>query len=73
PQDEADDLLDKLLQHATKPAHVYDHDWGPGDLVLWDNATVLHKRESFPETSKRLVKRMIINLDPSRHIIPPTV
>lgn len=73
PQDEADDLLDKLLQHATRPAHVYDHDWGPGDLVLWDNATVLHKRESFPETSKRLVKRMIINLDPSRHIIPPTV
>ena len=73
PQDEADDLLDRLLEHATQPANVYDHDWGPGDLVLWDNATVLHKRESFPETSKRLVKRMIINLDPSRHIIPPTV
>lgn len=72
PQDEADDLLDRLLDHATQPANVYDHDWGPGDLVLWDNATVLHKRESFPETSKRLVKRMIINLDPSRHIIPPT-
>lgn len=70
-QDEADDLLDRLLEHVVRPAHVYDHQWGPGDLVLWDNAVVLHKRESFPETSKRLVKRMIINLDPARHIIPP--
>ncbi|NKB57731.1 MAG: hypothetical protein GKS00_15495 [Alphaproteobacteria bacterium] len=71
PQDEADDLLDRLLAHATQPAHVYDHDWGPGDLVLWDNAVVLHKRDGFSEKYNRLVKRMIINLDPSRHIIPP--
>jgi len=71
PQDEADDLLDRLLSHAIRPENVYDHQWGPGDLVLWDNAVVLHKRESFPESSHRLVKRMIINLDPSRHVIPP--
>jgi taurine dioxygenase len=73
PRDEAEDLLERLLAHATQPDHVYDHDWGPGDLVLWDNAVVLHKRESFPEATKRLVKRMIINLDPTRHIIPPAV
>ena len=71
PQDEANDLLDQLLYHTVKPENVYDHRWGPGDLVLWDNAVVLHKRESFPESSRRLVKRMIINLDPARHIIPP--
>jgi alpha-ketoglutarate-dependent taurine dioxygenase len=71
PQDEADDLLDQLLAHATQPEHVYDHDWGPGDLVLWDNAVVLHKRKNFPDRCNRLVKRMIIHLDPSLHIIPP--
>ena len=70
PKDEADDLLNQLLDHAIKPDNVYDHRWGPGDLVLWDNAVVLHKRESFPKSSKRLVKRMIISLDPTRHIIP---
>jgi taurine dioxygenase len=70
PKDEADDLLKRLLDHAIKPDNVYDHRWGPGDLVLWDNAVVLHKRESFPKSSKRLVKRMIISLDPTRHIIP---
>ncbi len=71
PQDEADDLLDRLLDHTVKPENIYNHHWGPGDLVLWDNAVVLHKRESFPKSSRRLVKRMIINLDPGRHIIPP--
>ncbi|MBL4722095.1 MAG: TauD/TfdA family dioxygenase [Alphaproteobacteria bacterium] len=73
PQDEADDLLNRLLEHATQPNNVYDHNWGPGDLVLWDNATVLHKREGFPNECNRLVKRMIINLDPTRHIIPPVL
>jgi taurine dioxygenase len=72
-QDEAEDVLDRLLAHATQPQNVYDHDWGPGDLVLWDNATVLHKREGFPNKSHRLVKRMIIDLDPTRHIIPPVI
>ena len=71
PQDEADDLLDRLLEHAVKPENVYNHRWGPGDLVLWDNAVALHKREAFPESSRRLVKRMIIDLDPAQHIIPP--
>ena len=64
-------LLDRLLDHTVKPENVYNHHWGPGDLVLWDNAVVLHKRESFPKSSRRLIKRMIINLDPGRHIIPP--
>ncbi len=70
PQDEAEDLLDRLLAHTVRPEHVYDHQWGPGDLILWDNAVVLHKRESFPESSRRLVKRMIVKLDPTRHIVP---
>lgn len=73
PKDEADDLLDRLRAHVIQPSNVYDHDWGPGDLVLWDNAVVLHKRDGFPPNSRRLVKRMIINLDPARHIIPPVV
>lgn len=71
PKDEADDLLDRLLAHAIRPENVYDHDWRPGDLVLWDNAVVLHKREGFPNEANRFVKRMILRLDPNQHIIPP--
>lgn len=73
PQDEANDLLDQLLAHTVQPENVYDHDWQPGDLVLWDNAVVLHKREAFPNECHRLVNRMIINLNPSQHVIPPAI
>ncbi len=70
-QDESDDLLERLLAHAVRPSNVYEHDWLPGDLVLWDNAAALHARDGFPNAENRLVKRMIIALDPTQHIIPP--
>lgn len=72
-QDEADDLLSELYAHVVQPANVYEHEWRPGDLVLWDNAVVLHARDEFPNEQSRLVKRMIIKLDPAEHIIPPSV
>ena len=73
PDDEAHDLLGQLLAHTVQPENVYDHDWRPGDLVLWDNAVVLHKREAFPNECHRQVKRLIINLDPAQHVIPPAI
>ena len=73
PDDEAQDLLERLRAHTVRPENVYDHDWQPGDLVLWDNAIALHKREGFPNECSRLMKRMILKLDPAEHIIPPVV
>jgi alpha-ketoglutarate-dependent taurine dioxygenase len=73
PQDEADSLLDELLVHTVQPDNVYEHDWQVGDLVLWDNAVVLHARDAFPNEENRLVKRMIIKLDQTQYIIPPAV
>ncbi len=73
PADETADLLARLRAHAIRPENIYEHDWAPGDLVLWDNAVALHRRESFPETTHRLIKRMIITLDSEHHIIPPVI
>jgi taurine dioxygenase len=36
-------LLNRLLAHATQSAHEYRHQWRPGDFVMWDNRTLLHK------------------------------
>jgi len=36
-------LLADLLEHATQPKYQYRHQWQPGDLVMWDNRSLLHK------------------------------
>ena len=53
------------------PNHRYDTE--VGDLVLWDNAVLLHHRQPFPDTQNRLLKRMIIELPRDSHIVPALV
>jgi taurine dioxygenase len=43
PEEEALSLLADLLEHATQPQYQYRHRWRPGDLVMWDNRSLLHK------------------------------
>ena len=42
PQDEAIDLLDELKRHATQPKYQVRLKYGVGDMVIWDNASLLH-------------------------------
>ena len=63
-------LLDELIEHATRPEFVYRHDWRPGDLVMWDNGFLLHRRDAFRTDQNRLLKRTTIRLSPDRHIVP---
>jgi taurine dioxygenase len=42
PDDEARDLLDELATHATQPKYQYRLAYGVGDVVIWDNASLLH-------------------------------
>jgi taurine dioxygenase len=42
PEDEAVALLDELAAHATAPAYVHRLSYRVGDVVLWDNASLLH-------------------------------
>ena len=42
PEDEARDLLDELAAHSTSPKYRYSFKYGVGDIVVWDNAALLH-------------------------------
>jgi taurine dioxygenase len=42
PDDEARDLLDELAAHATQPRYQLSYRYGAGDVVIWDNASLLH-------------------------------
>jgi taurine dioxygenase len=42
PCDEALALLDELAAHATQAKYVHSYPYAVGDIVIWDNASLLH-------------------------------
>jgi taurine dioxygenase len=40
--DEAIELLERLVAHTRNPEFHYFHQWQPGDMVLWDNWRAMH-------------------------------
>jgi taurine dioxygenase len=70
---EAGRLLDELAEFATRPEFVYAHDWQVGDTLLWSNGFLLHRRDPFPPTDRRLMKRATMHLPADLHIVPETV
>ena len=56
-EDESFQFLKELSAHATRPEHVYRHTWSVGDVVMWDNTSVMHSRTPMPSGEKRYLKR----------------
>lgn len=50
-------LLDTLFAHLAQPRFVWTHDWQLGDVVMWDNRPTMHRRDPFPPSERRLLKR----------------
>jgi alpha-ketoglutarate-dependent taurine dioxygenase len=50
-------LLRDLDARATRPDHVYQHVWSPGDTVIWDNRGVLHRVRPYDPMSQRKMHR----------------
>ena len=63
-------LLDEVYEAATRDEFVYAHQWQVGDLLLWDNGFTMHRRRPFDSGARRLMKRMTMNLDKYRHVMP---
>ena len=55
--DASEALLDELWQYAALDGNVWRQDWQPGDLIIWDNRCVLHRRDSFPDSERRMMRR----------------
>ncbi len=70
PDDEGENLLEELGDHATRPEFVYTHEWQVGDVIMWDNGFLLHRREPYDASQNRLLKRATANLPADRHIGP---
>jgi taurine dioxygenase len=50
-------LLDALWAHATQKRFAMCHEWQVGDLLMWNNLSVLHRRDPFDPKSRRVMHR----------------
>ncbi len=53
--EQSERLLDEIWSYVETA--VYRHRWAVGDLVLWDNRTTMHRRDSFDPRSRRVMHR----------------
>ena len=60
PDNESLEILMALLEHQTQPEFVYQHQWKPKMLTLWDNRAVLHRATGGYEGHDRLLHRTTI-------------
>jgi len=72
PDDEARDLLDELAAHATQPQYQLRFKYGVGDVVVWDNAALLHSATLIDPDDARTLWRITV-LDPSQEAAAPEV
>jgi taurine dioxygenase len=56
-EDESNELLDALWEHATQERFVWQHQWRSGDLIVWDNRCTLHRRDAFDGSQRRVMHR----------------
>lgn len=53
------ELILRSVLHGTRPEFTYRHEWAVGDLVLWDNRSVMHC-PIFDYTEKRVMHRAVV-------------
>ena len=54
---ESEALVDELWEYVALQDHCWTQQWQPGDLVIWDNRCVMHRRGAFDPQSRRLMRR----------------
>jgi taurine dioxygenase len=53
-------LLEAVFDHSENEEWVYEHEWRPHDLIVWDNRCSMHARTDFPAGERRLMMRTTI-------------
>jgi taurine dioxygenase len=59
---DSDALLEELFSYLYASDHIYEHQWRPGDLVVWDNLAVQHARKEVGAGTRTLQRVTIARL-----------
>jgi len=53
-------LVRELSGFCTRPEHIYSHHWQAGDVVVWDNRTLLHRGRTYDPAERRVMHRATV-------------
>lgn len=56
---DSDALLDSLFALLYDAENVYEHEWRPHELVIWDNIALQHARPVITSPSPRVLRRVV--------------
>ena len=59
------ETVEMLFEHSTQEENCHRHSWAPGDVVMWDNACVLHKADHSGVVGDRVMHRGMVAAYPS--------
>ncbi len=58
-------LIDELMRHATQQKYEYRHQWRHGDMVIWDNRSVMHQANpDYDMAERRYLYRLMLHGSP---------
>jgi taurine dioxygenase len=60
---EAGALVEELFTHSTREDNLFRHAWSPGDVVVWDNACVLHAGDHTAVVGDRVFHRGMVSAE----------
>lgn len=58
--DDGRTLIKTVFAHSTAADNIYRHSWAPGDVVMWDNACVLHQADHSQVIGDRIMHRGMV-------------
>jgi taurine dioxygenase len=60
-QEQSRALLDELFAFALTPERIFNYQWEPDDLLIWDNRSVLHCATELSRDAQRVMFRIGVN------------
>jgi taurine dioxygenase len=58
--DDSEALISRLFAAMYSPGNILEHWWEPGDIVIWNNVSVMHARGDYSSTARRVLQRVAI-------------
>ncbi|NML47440.1 TauD/TfdA family dioxygenase [Ramlibacter sp. G-1-2-2] len=69
-QEENERVLPQLFAAGGDPAHAYRHKVHNGDMMMWDNGCLMHRRDVMKIEQPRLMKRTTFRLSAADYCVP---